>query len=149
MRAATSMWFAGSADAQDDPVVWSRLIESPYEEVRLQLVEQLQYRASRPRVERDDLADLWASVLLGVHRGGRHKLKAVEQLVAAVIDRPEAAKKLIPVLGAAVRSIRGPEQRAGLAGVARIVERVPRAVEYLRKELPELTFTTTTAQAGG
>lgn len=145
MREAASAWFARNEAAQDDPVLWTRLIETPYEEIRLRLVEQLQYRASRPRVEVDELGGLWASVLLGVHRGGRHKLKAIEQLVAAIVDHPEVAVDLIPVLGAAVRSIRGPEQRAGLAGVARLAALWPPAIEYLRRELPELKFDTTTA----
>lgn len=145
MREAASSWFTRNEAAQDDPVLWTRLIETPYEEIRLRLVELLQYRASRPRVEHDDLSWLWSSVLLGVHRGGRHKLKAIEQLVAAIIDHPERGEELVPVLGVAVRSIRGPERRAGLAGVARLVDLCPGAVEYLRRELPELSFDVTTA----
>lgn len=148
MREAAAAWFARSDAAQDDPVLWSRLIETPYEEIRLRLVELLQYRASRPRVERDALtalSALWATVLLGVHRGGRHKLKAIEQLVASIIDHPERGEELVPVLGVAIRSIRGPERRAGLAGAARLVELCSRAADILRQELPELSFDVTTA----
>lgn len=145
MREAAADWFARNEAAQDDPVLWTRLIETPYEEIRLRLVELLQYRAARPRVEREYLSSLWSTVLLGVHRGGRHKLKAIEQLVASIIDHPERGEELVPVLGVAIRSIRGPERRAGLAGAARLAEFCPGEAYRLQLELPELKFDTTSA----
>lgn len=145
MREAAADWFARNEAAQDDPVLWTRLIETPYEEIRLRLVELLQYRAARPRVEREYLSSLWSMVLLGVHRGGRHKLKAIEQLVASIIDHPEQGEELVPVLGVAIRSIRGPERRAGLAGAARLAEFCPGEAYRLQLELPELKFDATSA----
>jgi len=141
IRGAACDWFAGAAAAQDDPLVWTRLMETPFHDVRLRIVELLDRRAARPRIDARDLAPLWTSVLLGVHRGGRHKLRAVEQLAAAMVDRPETAPQLLPVLGAAVRSVRPPEQRAGLAAVASLVERRPDLAGLVRQSLPELTLT--------
>jgi hypothetical protein len=145
MRAAATAWFAGSAAAQDDPVLWSRLIETPYDDVRLPIVDLLQQRAARPRIAgRYDLSGLWSAVLLGVHRGGRQKLKAVDQLVDAMIDRSADHYDhydLILVLATVVRSIRGPEQRAGLAGIARLIDRCPDFADFVRRSLPEISFT--------
>jgi len=59
-------------------------------------------------------------VLLGVHRGGRQKQAALRQLAEAVIADPQTAGEFVPVIAVAVRSVRRPEQAAGLAALARI-----------------------------
>ena len=45
---------------------------------------------------------------------------------------------LLPVLGIAVRSIRGPEQRAGLSAIVGLRERVPGLDDRIRGMLPDL-----------
>ena len=142
MRAATTAWFTTSTTAQDDPTLWSRLIETPFDDVRLPIITLLQHRAGRPRIDARDLAPLWSSVLLAVHRGGRQKSAAVQQLVAAIVDDPSRADALLPVLGVAIRSIRVPEQRAGLAGTARLVELRPELLAAVERAIPELSFAT-------
>ncbi|HUY90016.1 MAG TPA: hypothetical protein VMV10_14870 [Pirellulales bacterium] len=148
MRQAACTWFEYAAAAQDDPVLWSRLTETPFEDVRLRIVEQLEHRAVRPRIGPRDLAPVWTSVLLGVHRGGRQKLAAVRQLAAAIVERPDEAPQLVPVLAVAVRSIRRPEQRAGLAAVAYLLDRQPTLAEAIARQLPELSFASPTAEGG-
>jgi len=44
------------------------------------------------------------------------------------------------VLAVAIRSVRGPEARAGLAAVASIVEALPQVGETVRRLLPEMKF---------
>lgn len=139
-RQAAWEWLAteGSPGA-DDPVLWSRLIETPYHDLRLRLVERLDHKATLPAGSKTDLSSLWATVLLGVHRGGRLKAKAVHQIGDAILGDPERADTLLPVLAVAVRSVRGPEMRAGLAAVAGLLERRPELTEPMRRHLPELT----------
>jgi hypothetical protein len=79
-------------------------------------------------------------VLLGVHRGGRQKLKAVREIADAVAATPESAAQLLPVLGVAVRSVRGPEMRAGLGAVMSLLARRPELGDAVRARLPELQF---------
>jgi hypothetical protein len=75
-----------------------------------------------------------------VHRGGRQKPKAVAQLADAIIARPERADELLPVLAAAVRSVRSTELRAGLSAVVRIVEQRPMLADAVARHLPELSL---------
>jgi hypothetical protein len=75
---------------------------------------------------------------LGVHRGGRQKAKAAAQLAEAIARTPDQAEQLLPVLSVAVRSIRAPEMRAGLAAVVSLVEARPELAAAVRKHLPEL-----------
>ena len=49
-------------------------------------------------------AMLWCSVLLGIHRGGRTKLIALNQISRAILEYPAQAERLIPVLAPTVRS---------------------------------------------
>ena len=78
-------WFRAEVLARDDVALWRRLIESPYDDVRLGLVAELEGRVAGrdgPRFESLDLGPeslrgLWAAVLLNVHRGGRAKPKVV------------------------------------------------------------------------
>jgi hypothetical protein len=121
----------------DDAVLWSRLIETPYDDLRLRIVDHLDRQASDSRPI-DDLRMLWTSVLLGVHRGGRQKAKAVRQVGMAIVADPSRADVLLPVLAVAVRSVRLPEARAGLAAVVGAVESRPELAEAVKRFLPEL-----------
>ena len=77
-------------------------------------------------------------MLLGVHRGGRQKIKATQQVARKLADDPAQAEKLLPVLVVAVRSVRGAEFRAGLAAVVAAVEARPELGPLVRQHLPEL-----------
>ena len=51
------------------------------------------------------------TVLLGVHRGGRAKLKSLRQISEAIAEQLDRADRLMPVLAVAIRSVlaaRGP-----------------------------------------
>lgn len=121
-----------------DAALWSRLAETPYVDLRSRMIDALALRAENPPVGADDLAPVWTSVLLDVHRGGRQKLKALRQIVNALTKTPE--EKLLPVLVAAVRSIRGPEARAALAAVMTLIASRPELEQAVAQALPELVL---------
>src|SRR6185436_7407070 len=99
----------------EDSALWARLVESPYEDVRVRFVAALEDRHKAPwTVGVDALRVLWTSVLLGIHRGGRAKLTALRQIAEALLAQPENAEVLLPVAGVAIRSVRFTEARAGL-----------------------------------
>jgi hypothetical protein len=119
----------------------------------LRLIDELQRRAlgpaddDRPEPPRlalrrspTDLAPLWCTVLLGVHRGGRQRVKAVSQVSQAIIDAPQHAEPLLPVLAVALRSVRAPEMRAGLSAVLTALEARPELAEAVRRHIPELEW---------
>lgn len=142
MREAAWVWLTNTdrrPPAYDDPAFWSRLIETPYDDLRLHLVADLRRRATLPGVTPDTLGPaLWAPVLLGIHRGGRAKLTALRQVGDAVARDPARAEPLLPVLAVAVRSVRMPEARHGLAAVVGAVEANRALADAVRKHLPEL-----------
>lgn len=140
MRQAAWDWLvADGSPGRDDPVLWSRLLETPFDDLRLRLIDHLARRAlSPPGVGNDELAPLWCTVLVGVHRGGRQKPKAVAQLAQALVERPERAEALLPVLGAAVRSVRSPEWRAGLSALATVVGERPELSPIVERLFPEI-----------
>jgi hypothetical protein len=146
VRAEGWTWFQEEARAREEVRLWQRLLESPYDDVRLRLVAVLEERVGRPlpvdrsRLEPELVRFLWATVLLNVHRGGRSKPLVVGQLVRRVERRPEEAPLLLPILGVALRSVRGPEWRAGLAGVVQLVERCPELEPVVRGAFPELKW---------
>jgi hypothetical protein len=139
-REAALAWLGPSCPGWDDPQLWARLIETPYDDVRLRLIDMLQQRVGLPGVNAGELAPLWCTVVLGVHRGGRQKQKVVHQLAAEITRRPERCQELAPILAVAVRSIRGPERRAGLAAVASVLAQRPELQSTLGGVLPELTW---------
>jgi hypothetical protein len=119
-----------------DAALWSRMAETPYPDLRARMVDALTIRAEKPPVSAEDLAPVWTSVLLDVHRGGRQKLKALRQIADALAASPN--EKLLPVLVATVRSIRGPEARAALASVMALLARRPELENAVAAALPEL-----------
>jgi hypothetical protein len=146
IRAEGWKWLREEPRARDDVGLWRRLLESPYDDVRLLLVADLEERvsgrdparAAQGRLDEELLRFLWASVLLNVHRGGRVKPLVVGQLVRRLEQRPAEAPALLPILSVALRSLRGPEWRAGLAGVVGLAERKPDLIPLVGELFPEL-----------
>jgi len=140
-------WLKPSSPGYDDARLWGRLMETPYDDVRLRLVEELNKRTrgtDGPRALRgQDLSMVWTTVLLGVHRGGRAKLKALRQISEAIAERPDRADGLVPVLAVAIRSVRPPEARAGLSAILSAVAARPDLEETLARCIPELRLTST------
>jgi hypothetical protein len=144
-EAAWAWLIADDSVGYRDAELWSRLAETPFDDLRLKLVDHLALRLQRP--DPDCLTSVWCAVLLGVHRGGRQKAKAVRQLAEAIAAEPARAPALLPVLAVAIRSVRGPEMRAGLAAVMTLLAQRPELSSTVREKLPELAFQTEAASA--
>lgn len=138
MRSGAFAALANDSPAAMDPAFWARLFESPYDDVRVELVTRLKKRSSLPGASADGLALLWQSVLLNIHRGGRAKLTALRQISDQIVREPASAVTLLPILSIALRSVRGPEARHGLAAIVSAVERHPELTPLVRTRLPEL-----------
>lgn len=146
VRAEGWQWLTEDQRVRDDVQVWQRLFESPYDDVRMPLISYLENRFARRTpalpghvpLDAEQVRLLWATVLLNIERGNRTKPVVVGQIVRRLRDRPEDAAVLLPILKIALRSIRGPEWRAGLAGVIQLVERQPQLQNLLQQSIPEL-----------
>jgi hypothetical protein len=144
VRAEGWKWVEIDERVGDNVELWRKLLESPYDDVRLKLIAALEgYAAGFRRLESERLDDellryVWASVLLNVQRGGRTKPLVVGQLVRRLERRPGEARALLPILAVALRSIRGPEWRAGLAAVVSLVERQRDLRPLVAEVFPEL-----------
>lgn len=149
VRQGAWAWLTPTSAGYGDAALWSRLLESPYDDVRIRLVEELNKRtlaSSAPSaLKRQDLSAVWTMVLLSVHRGGRAKLTALRQISQAIADEPDRADQLLPVLAVAIRSVRPPEARAGLAAILSAVAVRPELEATLAQWLPELRLTPTGA----
>jgi len=140
-------WLEAEPRARENVALWQRLLESPYDDVRLRLAAALEkeVRGRAPTAERDKLDAellrfLWASVLLNIHRGGQTKPPVVTQIARRLERKPDEAKVLLPLLAVALRSVRGPEWRAGLAGVVGLMQRRPDLSAIVNQVFPELKF---------
>jgi hypothetical protein len=150
VRTAAWAWLESEAGASgyNDPALWARLLETPYEDVRLRLVKALQARAGGVGAASvDQLAPIWTAVLLGIHRGGRHKIIALNQISRAIAGNPQHATRLLPVMAIALRSVRPAEARAGLAAVVAAAQRNPALLETVGGAIPELQFVSAGATA--
>ncbi len=121
---------------KESTVLWGALSESPYDDARSFLVKHLAEREES--LGSDTLRRVWAATLLAVHRGGRAKRGALNQIAERVARKPAEAEALLPLLGIALRSVRAPERRTALAAVARAALREPRLQGALARALPEL-----------
>jgi hypothetical protein len=140
-------WLQEEPRARHHVELWRRLLESPYDDVRLQLVADLEGRVAglagslsqHVVLDPEMVRFLWASVLLNIHRGNRHKPLVIAQIVRRLQQCPGDAPSLFPILSVALRSIRGPEWRVGLAGVVRLLEQNPGLEPLARDMFPELS----------
>lgn len=145
-RAAAWSYLQPGSRGYDDPALWSRLLETPYADSKQQLVTALRARAL-PGLDPTDLAPLWSSVLLDIHRGGRTKQHALRQLADAVARDVSLTTKLLPLFAVAVRSSRSAEARVGLAALVQAVEREPALRDAVTQTFPELKFVSAGATA--
>jgi hypothetical protein len=139
-RNAAWNWLTPDSPGYNDPALWLRLLETPYEDVRLRLVSLLQKRAGLPGTSANQLVPIWTAVLLGIQRGGRHKIIALNQISRALIERPADAEKLLPIVAVAIRSVRPAEARVGLAAVVHALDRQPALATEAARLLPELAW---------
>lgn len=144
-RAEGWAWFLAEPKLRDDVALWRKLAESPHDDIRLGLVGELERRVGagdpgKAGLGPESLRSLWAAVLLNVHRGNRAKPIAVRQLLRSLERNPDAAPDLLPLLGVALRSVRGPERRAGLVAVVQLVGRRPGVEPLARASFPELLW---------
>lgn len=141
MRLAAMDWLdSPESPGHNDAVLWAKLIETPFEDLRLRLVQTLHRRTTLPGTDVRSLTHIWSCVILGVHRGGRAKLQAIPQIQEAILRNPQQAETLLPVLAVAVRSLRAPERRAALAAVATLKVRVPELQTSIHKVLAGLEW---------
>jgi len=141
MRAGSMTWLElPGSRGYNDVALWARLVETPFDDVRLRVVECLHRRTKLPGAETDALAPIWCAVMLGVHRGGRTKLKAISQMQAAILQQPARSTELLPVLAVAIRSLRLPERRSALAAVASIAQENSQFQVELQRLVPELQW---------
>jgi hypothetical protein len=139
-------WLTPQSPGYTDPDLWTRLFETPYDDVRLRLVDELRKRTqgvtNLPTIRNQDFAPLWTSVLLGVHRGGRAKRHALRQISQTIAEQPEQAEHLMPVLVVAIRSVRPAEARVGLSAILSAVAIRPELEAILQRSIPELRLVT-------
>ncbi|MBA4188798.1 MAG: hypothetical protein C0467_12435 [Planctomycetaceae bacterium] len=137
-------WLQTDARAREDVGVWQRMLESPYDNIRLRLIgileEQAKERTGLARFSPENVRFLWATVLLNITRGSKAKPFVVRQIMERVVTHPDEASELLPIIAVALRSSRGPEFRAGLAGVAAFVERNPARKGLVEAVFPELSW---------
>lgn len=135
VRAEGWEWFQSSA-LKDDTTVWYRLIESPYEDIRTKLAGVLDEKMQG--ADPETVRRLWATMLLNVVRGGRQKPGVVAKIVSRLASHADESDRLLPLLAVSVRSLRGPEFRAGLAAVVRLSEEQPNLLPAIRERFVEL-----------
>ena len=123
--------------ASADPVLWARLCETPYADVRHFVLDTMAAQTRNTWAPDDPVKHLWSTVILAVHQGGRKKPRALEQLGRTIERTPAEADRLLPVLAAALRSVRAPERRAALHTLVHLVLARPELEPATRALLPE------------
>ena len=130
----------------DATELWMAMSETPYADVREQLLAQLQARVSLygPKT----LERIWATTLLSVHRGSRAKRQAALQVaerLASLTQAPATAQQapverasLLELMGHVLRSVRGPERVAALSALSRACFTEPKLRAAVEAALPEL-----------
>lgn len=154
MRAAAGAWLNEAADwpvIRHNAEFWRRLLQTPDDELRLQLIRLLERLdlgldpATRPLI--------WRQVLINVHRGNRLKPLVLHEIQAAtdqaiLRENSSAARENVHLLAMIARSIRAPERRAALAVLVQLHASHAELREMIATALPELyvaNFQTVTA----
>jgi len=118
--------------------LWGQLSESPHDDVRIDVIRTLE--SLRDSLDDSSHRRLWATSLLAIHRGGRAKRLVAKQIAERVAEAPNLADELLPLLRVALRSVRPPERRAGLAALAQAARANASLREAMTRLIPELSI---------
>lgn len=138
----------GSEALQLDPVLWAKLSETPYDEVRFSLIkvladvldhapERSHEGAIGDSMNLDRWMRIYCAVILCVDRGSRTKPKAIRQLAKIAEQDPQRCESVMPILAIAARSIRNPERFAALSAIATLVQQRTELLEVVSRCMPE------------
>ena len=147
-------WLQQRSEVAKDYHLWQRLVETPYDEVRLNVIELLHFESEQlalanknelvwidaRKLQPDRIRFLWATALLNIHRGGKQKPGIVSAIVRRLQSHSEEANVLLPILAVALRSVRSMEWKAGLAGIVTLVEKNPEVSALVGTHFPELNL---------
>lgn len=139
VRKAAAIWWDRHPDVET-PVWYLRLLESPYTDVRLHLVQRLDTQRQLVEDRPDAVKTLWLTVLLDSARGSRQKPKVLAQIADCLRDHPERGADLLPAVVVAVRSVRSSESRAGLAVLVEACLRDEKIAAWTAAHVPELAI---------
>lgn len=126
----------GDPRLRESLVLWVALAETPYDDVRAYLIQNLE--SMQTIFAPETLRGVWAASILAIHRGGRAKRRVVTQIAERIVASPGEAPELLPLLGVALRSVRATERRAALAALTRAALQAPALRSLLGERLPEL-----------
>lgn len=120
--------------------LWQAMAESPWPDIRAALVKDL--KAREQLLAPDALARLWASSLLAVSGGSRPRTRAMQQISARIVAKPDEAERLLGLLGFMLRSAMPNERRAALGQITRAAVASEPLRALVSKRLPELALGT-------
>lgn len=154
VRRAAAEWVFRDPRFAGDVLLWGAMCETPYDDVRAALLlhlEAVRSAAAAPRpgsaeltrataLDAGALRQVWASVLLAVHRGNRAKALASRQIAERVAAHPGEADVLLPLLGISLGSLRAPERRNALAAIGRAAHHAFELRSAIGRHLPGLTL---------
>ncbi len=146
IRNAATEWLEAHAEQPliaEDAVFWQRVLESPFDDLRLRLVSVLDKQLLASETARTQ-GDVWRQVLINIHRGGRLKPFVIERLREAIAASPQSNDASLRALSIAARSIRAPESRQALAAIVQLALQSEEVRNWLEREMPELKLKTVT-----
>jgi hypothetical protein len=138
-------WFEEAPEVREDVRLWQRLLRSPHDDVRRRLLKFLERRGEGQPGAPEDVLMLgpdsppatWARALWALHSGGRAGARLVGPLVRHLQQHPNELPRALPVLAAALRSVRGPAWRDSLATLVRWAGDDPERTRLVREVIPE------------
>ncbi|MDA7980824.1 MAG: hypothetical protein MPJ50_18875 [Pirellulales bacterium] len=139
-RLAATDWLEAHKEHElvsGDPLFWSRVLETPYDDLRLQLVSILDARVPSPETQNVH-RDAWRQVLVSIHRGSRLKLFVIEQLRTAIVSAKQVAEADLQALVLLARSPRTSERRHAVSCIVQLCEQRSDVWLWFQRELPEL-----------
>jgi hypothetical protein len=129
-------WMGDCPRAHWDPLLWMRLLETPYPDLRVLITQGMEQFRERsfPLVAPSDLERLWVESLMDIHGGAARRPGIIRRMVNEIQRDHNLADRFLPLLVFAARSVRAPEKRSGLWAMVTLAERD----QELRKKIIEL-----------
>lgn len=135
-------WILEFDRAYWDPVLWNRLMETPFPDLRQRISKEMEKnKAKEIKVSAPlDLERIWIISLMDPHRGANQRPGIIRSIKNAIKNEPRLLDRFLPLLIFAARSVRNPEKRAGLAAILELIDTYPEQAPRILEQTPELSL---------
>lgn len=140
VRSGAWQWMRECDRAKWDPILWLRLLETPYPDLRAMIIKEMERAGGiGPQIlTPQNMERVWIETLMDIKRGAKRRPSILRKMADEIKTDRDKADRFLPLILFSARSTRAPEKRVGLSALVSLAESDPEIADKIMAIAPEL-----------